>query len=185
MTKKLILWIASLLLITGIVLADAQIVIDPVTKKIYITWLSGEISTWTTQTNTGSTWTIQTISTWTNNTIIAPTITTGSEFDYALNRMFLNGLTKYNTISWYRSNDFLTREEAAKIISQAYTKLWYTTQTINTWCAFKDLTWANPELKIYIQNVCQRGIMKGNAGKFMPNQQLTRPEAMAILVRMF
>jgi hypothetical protein len=27
--------------------------------------------------------------------------------------------------------------------------------------------------------------MKGNAGKFMPNQQLTRPESMAILVRMF
>jgi hypothetical protein len=34
--------------------------------------------------------------------------------------MYTNGLTKYDNETDYRSNDYMTREEAAKIIGQAY-----------------------------------------------------------------
>jgi len=34
--------------------------------------------------------------------------------------MYTNGLTKYSDENEYRPDDFLTREEVAKIIGQAY-----------------------------------------------------------------
>ena len=37
----------------------------------------------------------------------------------------------------------------------------------------------------HVANACKRGLFKGYQGNFMPFQALTRPEAMAVLVRMF
>ena len=99
--------------------------------------------------------------------------------------MFNNGITKYNTSSGFRQFDLLTREETAKMIAQTYTILGYTNTSNQTGCVFSDKKSFNPELSGYITQVCQLGIMKGANGKFMPTQKLTRPEAMAILVRMF
>ncbi len=45
---------------------------------------------------------------------------TGDELDKAHYRMYQNGLTKYDTLSGYRPDDPLLRQEAAKIIGQAY-----------------------------------------------------------------
>ncbi len=44
----------------------------------------------------------------------------GSELEKAIYRMYHNGLTKYEKLSDYRPEDPLLREEAAKIIGQAY-----------------------------------------------------------------
>jgi hypothetical protein len=46
-----------------------------------------------------------------------------SEFSQALTWMYANGLTQYDNASDYRPDDYLTREEAAKIIGQAYETL--------------------------------------------------------------
>ncbi len=195
MTKK-ILFATALSLVTlgiahNIANAEAQIIIDPVTKTITVTWIvlntwatnTGGIQTGTTQTwiiNTGTvittTWTTQT--TWWLNT-------TWTEFERALSWMFANGLTKYNKPSEYRMYDALTREEAAKMFSEAYNVLGYTKEIRNTNCNFDDKWIFNPELVPFIQNVCQRGIIKGFNNNYMAQKQLTRPEAMAILIRMF
>ncbi len=52
--------------------------------------------------------------------------------------MHANGLTQYNTAELYRPADRLTREEAAKIIGEAYRKLGYPTTTKNENCTFED-----------------------------------------------
>ncbi len=195
MNKKILFATALTLVSLGITYnianADAQIIIDPVTKTITITGMAlntGTTTTWTiqtgsinigtTQTGLTNTGTIQTSAqTWLN--------TTWTEFERALSWMYANGLTKYNKPSEYRMYDALTREEAAKMFSEAYNVLGYTKEIRNTNCDFKDKSIFNPELVPFIQNVCQRGIIKGFNNNYMAQKQLTRPEAMAILIRMF
>ena len=70
--------------------------------------------------------------------------------------MYDNGLTIYNDETSYRGNDGLTREEAAKIIGQAFVKLGYNQDTKNNSCSFSDIGLANPTLTGYIINTCKR-----------------------------
>lgn len=204
MTKKSIvsiIWAFWLLAISyqlsANVNADAQIIIDPITKTITITGINlatGTTTTWAiTQTGSTKTGTViasgneaihlqsgsntVTIQTWLN--------TTWTEFERALSWMYANWLTKYNKPSDYRMYDELTREEAAKMIAQAYVVLWYTQTQKNTACTFSDSGEFNPELTWFIKQVCGRWVIKWANGKYMPTKKLTRPEAMAILVRMF
>lgn len=169
---------------------DFQIVIDPITKKI-------TIISWTGQTNTGSanTGTMintgTTTSTWADDEIDEETDieedvnSWASEFQLALNWMFVNGLTKYDNQIEYRPYDGLTREEAAKIIGQAYSIFWYEDKVKNSDCTFSDMNQVDPTLSGYVMNVCKRWLFKWSNGKFMPKQVLTRPQAMAVIIRMF
>ena len=99
--------------------------------------------------------------------------------------MYANGLTSYSGETTYRPDDFLTREEVAKIIWQAYIVLGYSTAEKNTNCTFSDMNQVDPTLSGYVINACKRGLFKWANGKFMPKNTLTRPEAMAVLIRMF
>ena len=95
-------------------------------------------------------------------------------------------MTKYNNETDYRADDGLTREEAAKIIGQAFITFGYTQSTKNTMCTFSDANSINPTLSSFVMNTCKRGIFKGTTdNKFLPTQKLTRPQAMASLVRIF
>ncbi|NOZ44055.1 MAG: hypothetical protein GXP45_02760 [bacterium] len=100
--------------------------------------------------------------------------------------MYANHLTKYADPEEYRPDDYLRREEAAKIMGRLYATLGYdkTPKTI-TACAFLDSNQFDPSLADDIQKVCERGLFKGYEGKYMPNQSLTKPQAMAVLMRMF
>ena len=120
----------------------------------------------------------------TTNTITQVT-NTGTEFQQALSRMYTNGITKYNTESTYRANDSLTREEFAKMISLAYSGFGYDQTDKGGNCGFIDTGKATTELLPYITSACQRGLFKGTQGKFLPRNTITRPEVMAILIRMF
>lgn len=100
--------------------------------------------------------------------------------------MYANGLTKYDNEEEYRPDDGLLREEAAKIIGQAFNVLGYDKSTKNSSCTFSDSSDIDPSLTTYVMNTCKRGIFKGTTdGKFMPREQLTRPQSMALLVRIF
>lgn len=100
--------------------------------------------------------------------------------------MYDNGLTMYNNETDYRADDGLTREEAAKIIGQAFIKLGYNQETKNANCSFLDMSEVNPTLSSFVTNSCKRGIFKGTTSNmFLPTQKLTRPQAMALLVRIF
>lgn len=176
-----------------------EIVIDPITKMIYIsgdnqTWdemddfLDSYLSwqavwTWITSSWNLNSWSNEnTINSWTQ---INTQITWTDEFDIALTRMFGNWLTKYNNKDEYRPYDSITREEAAKMIWQAYIIFWYSQSVKNTACTFQDADIINPELKPYINNTCQRWILKWANWNFMPQDSMTKPQIMAVLLRMF
>lgn len=152
-----------------------QIVIDPITKKITIIYGSG-----TQAANTGSS-----IPPPANTGTVQPGSTIGTEFQQALSWMFNNGLTRYSDETDYRPDDNLTREEVAKIIWQAYTVLGYTATVKNTNCSFSDMNEVDPSLSGYVVHACQRGLFKGSNGKFLPRNTISRPEAIAVLIRMF
>lgn len=153
-----------------------QIVIDPITKKINIIYGTGASSTETQSTGSQNPTTGDNQNNWTS---------TGTEFQKALQWMFTNGLTKYSNENEYRPDDFLTREEVAKIIGQAYITLGYEPTEKNTSCTFSDIAEVDLSLSGYVINSCKRGLFKWANGKFLPKNTITRPEAMAVLIRMF
>lgn len=105
--------------------------------------------------------------------------------DKALYWMYQNGLTQYDTLQGYRPDDTLLREEAAKIIGQAYIVLGYDQTTKYTQCTFSDQNIFNHSLAPFIQKTCSYGIFKGAYGKFLPHNSLTKAETLAVLIRIF
>lgn len=173
---------------------EPQIIIDTGTKTIYVsgyidTWIvnTWTIDTWATNTWDANTWAIDTwtIDTWT----ILPTTWTNidpeDEFAAALAWMYANWLTMYNNSGDYRMYDVLTREEAAKIIWQAYAVFGLDTGVIkNNSCTFQDANSFNPTLSTHIANVCQWWLFQWSDWNYMPRNNLTKAQAMAVLIRM-
>ena len=160
---------------------DFSIIIDPTTKQITVT-----MNTWTITTGTNTTGTTTTGNITTTGTTAIATTTTWTEFQQALAWMYANGLTMYNNETSYRPDDWLLREEAAKIIGQAFVVLGYAQTTKNNNCTFLDSVNIDPTLTSHVTNTCKRGIFKGTTEwNFLPREQLTRPQAMALLVRIF
>jgi len=205
MNKKL-LWIAfitTVLLLTFPTKADTTGTVNTGTVNTWISItgncypvISGLVISVVCTTGTINTGTVNTgiintgtVNTWTTTgTIIIPPapIYTGTEFQQAIAWMYANGLTKYNNEKDYRADDGLTREEAAKIIGQAFITLGYSQETKNTNCGFTDANQINPTLSGFVVNTCKRWIFKGTTdNKFLPAQKLSRPQAMALLVRIF
>ena len=168
---------------------EPQILIDTGTKTIYV---SGYVDTWASNTWANSTWDTATwnINTWDTNTwTFTPAtwsnLTFEEEFALALSWMYNNWLTMYNNSGDYRMYDLLTREEAAKIIWQAYNVFGLDTGvTKNTACTFEDSNLFNPTLSSHIANVCKWWLFQGSNWKYLPRENLTKAQAMAVLVRM-
>ena len=209
--KKSLSTIAGIALgvsISSLALANSQpkIIIDPTTNKILIqTWgqtlsldQAKALSTGQNSTFTGAKATTLSgiVSTGINNTgnIQAPKpqlpeIKKGTEnwteLERAISWMYANGLTQYNTLSGYRPADPVLREEAAKIISQAYRILGYPQETKNTQCKFSDEKSFNTTLSGFIAESCKWGIFKGANGEFLPHRTLSKAEALTVLMRIF
>lgn len=174
-----------------------EIIIDPITKKIYI---SGWALDNTSESNFLNSYIDSQIDSWWSNTLnntwntIVPIINTiqqtinlswASELDLALSWMYANWLTKYNNSTDYRPYDNILREEAAKIFANAYIKFWYSQLVKNNNCSFEDSNTINPELLQYTLNTCSRDIMKWMNNNFMPQNNLTKWQIITILIRMF
>lgn len=167
-----------------------EILIDTWTKTIYI---SGYVNTG--NINTGNIDTGTNITTWANSdtgmnitwNILTWTdpINPEDEFANALAWMYKNWLTMYDNSGDYRMYDLLTREEAAKIIWQAYNVFWLDTWLVkNTACSFSDSNIFDPTLKNHIANVCQWWLFQWANWAYLPKDNLTKAQAMAVLVRM-
>lgn len=192
---------------------DLNLWLDLWTWDVTNTWSKSEINTWNNiESNTWNVLTWTEISTWNNNIVqeeteintgtdsttwIAPKLNFGpnvnvellswNEFDRALYRMYQNWLTKYDNETDYRAYDNLTREEAAKIIWQLYSQLWY--EQTDKWfnCSFVDTNMFNPTLAEHIYNVCRRWIFRWNdkTQQYMPQDYLTKGQLLAVLLRIF
>ena len=84
--------------------------------------------------------------------------------------MYANGLTKYNSLSGYRPQDPVLREESAKIIAQAYRILGYPQESKNSQCSFSDEKNFDSSLSSFIADSCKWGIFKGANGQFLPHK---------------
>jgi hypothetical protein len=161
-----------------------QILIDTSTNTIYI---SGYVQSWATDTwsnidtNTGNVELEDTAEIETNTT----PVDLETEFANALAWMYSNWLTMYDNKEEYRMYDLVTREEASKIIWKAYSVLWYSDIVKNASCSFSDSDTFDPTLSSHISNVCKRWLFKGSNGKYMPQDNLTKAQWMAVLLRMF
>lgn len=90
-------------------------------------------------------------------------------------------LTKYNTEKEFRPNDSITRGEAAKFVAQYANAAWLETVAWN--CSFNDTTAYDETLRPFITQACDFGLLKWYKGKFMPHNNITQAQALAIVVR--
>lgn len=120
-----------------------------------------------------------------NNNTTSETHDPVIEFDVALSWMYTNGLTTYNTVDGYMPFNNLTREQFAKMVRQFYVAMGYDTSTKNTACNFVDIENADPTLIPHINETCRLGIFRWSRGRFMPFNQITRAEVMAVLLRIY
>ena len=96
--------------------------------------------------------------------------------------MYTNGLTSLSSVSTFKVDNYLTREQSAKFFVQFTEKiLGTTTTTSNT--SFSDLSSADSTLKSYIAKAGEMGLLKGYNGKFSPQSQLTRAQAITVIIR--
>ena len=160
------------------------------------TW--NQASTWNTALTWNNIWTWSQTNSWTNiNSWSANTwwrslwenvnaeLLSWDEFDKAQYWMYMNWLTKFDKFDDYRPYDSLTREEAAKMIGQLYSVLWF--EKKDKWfdCNFVDTNLFNPTLAEHIYNVCRRWIFKWNSNthQYMPRDSLTKWQLLAVLMR--
>jgi len=192
------------------------IIIDPVTYEIKIVdETTGkeitektleEESKNTSTTSNPTTWTTNPTTTWNTNTQpsieqetgvdqtktierVAPLTTTQptkTELEQAIAWMYSIGMTKFNTVTSFQWDNFLTREQLAKIIDRFYTVMAYPLEQKNSACSFNDLKQADTTLQGHIVQTCKLGIFKGYAdGSFRPFKNITHAEMLAVMMRIY
>ena len=199
------IWILSFLgiCVSSVVLANNQpkITIDPATNKILIQTWGQTLSLEDVKNQSGSkalSWATTTSLSWTLTTgattppptknplpTIKPGAETGTELEKAISWMYANGLTKYDSLSGYRPQDPVLREESAKIIAQAYRILGYPQESKNSQCSFSDEKSFDSSLSSFITDSCKWGIFKWANGQFLPHKTLSKAESLTVLMRIF
>lgn len=103
----------------------------------------------------------------------------------AIKWMYDNWLTQYDTPEKFWSNDYLTREQAAKFFTTFYSKVLNKKFNGNVDLkVFSDMNEANPELKQHISQAYNIWLFKGFRWKFMPKNKLTQAQAISVAIRM-
>lgn len=103
-------------------------------------------------------------------------------YDFAFN----NGMTTMETMTTFRADDMITRQEAAKmLVAYAESSFGKSLDTLSGACTitYTDEATFDPTLKLSVYNACAYQMMKWSQGKFFPNDTLTKGQALAILMR--
>lgn len=105
---------------------------------------------------------------------------------------FEYGITSMDTLVSFRADDYISRQEAAKmIVGFAKAKLdansMGSLMNANASCAFSDKAQFGSTLSAFVTQSCQYGFMRGDVknGKawFNPQGNLTKAQALAVLIR--
>ena len=104
--------------------------------------------------------------------------------DDAVTWMNTNWLTIFTTIKDYQPNNYIRRDEAAKLFVK-FAKIVQkdTYKKTAEECKFSDLNNAHADLKDIVVESCRLGIFQWANGKFMPRNSITNEQAVAVLVR--
>jgi len=107
------------------------------------------------------------------------------EFDLALTRMYENGMTKYDNVTTYWMQYWVIREQWAKFFSMFMGDILEKNQESVTWqwCDFTDSETFDPTLAEAIDTSCEQWLFKWTQWAFLPQQPLTKAQALTVLVR--
>ncbi len=109
------------------------------------------------------------------------------ELDEAVKFMHDNGMTKYVTVTDYKSEDSLTREQTAKIMVEFSSKILWKIIPSESICSFADLNQSDPEFRNYIEESCTMWIfkwkIKDGVTIFDPKANISKAEFITVLVR--
>ena len=98
--------------------------------------------------------------------------------------MYDNWLTRYQDINNFLPYNEITREQAAKFFVEFAAKvLWKEKWNIETYDIFNDIEQTDPTLKDYVVYSNNMKMFNGNNWYFMPNNNLTIAQAIAVLIR--
>ncbi len=103
-------------------------------------------------------------------------------YDFGFNQ----GMTTMQSTQEYRANDAITRQEAAKMfVTLAEKTYWKSYGSFPEVCntPYKDESLFDPTLKSFIYDACAHEIMKWSKGTFMPNDLITKWQAIAVMMR--
>ncbi|USN56994.1 MAG: META domain-containing protein [Candidatus Peribacteria bacterium] len=94
-------------------------------------------------------------------------------------------VTSYNNTTDFRVDDYLTREQAAKMIPAALSAMNINLDIDGTTnCEWSDSDDIDPTLSEYVIQSCQQGLFQGtDDGEFLPNQALTNEQLHIVLGR--
>ena len=122
---------------------------------------------------------------WKTQCIKIDTSSRDAELKKAIERMYENWLTQYNTPETFWGDKYLTREQASKFFVTFYSKILgkKLTDNINS-KAFSDINEANSGLIYFLSQANDMGLFKGVKWKFMPKNKLTQAQAIAVAIRM-
>lgn len=129
--------------------------------------------------------TVESINLWWKDTSNNINNTGNNKLELAIQWMYDNWLSIYNTPQTFMSNNYLTREQASKFFVQFASKV-QNKDKWNIWSynIYSDIENANPTLKDYIVYASNMWLFKWNNNKFMPFNNLTQAQALAVTIRM-
>lgn len=144
-------------------------------------------------------WDIISTTSWTNTTIDLtanieepntnpvnqlPELERDAEFLMSLRWLYDQWLTKFQDPEKYMPENYLSRVDAAKMLSILSRKVFGNNVLNKEACAYTDITSYDDTTKWQIKDACQLGIFK-SASLFNPNQWITKAQVIVVLVRMF
>ena len=123
---------------------------------------------------------------WINTGIVQNNIDSNlSDLEIAIKWMYDNWLTIFDTPQTFMSNNYLTREQASKFFVQFANKVLNKDKGyIESYDIYPDISNADPTLKDYIIYASNMWLFKWNNGKFMPFNNLTQAQSLAVVIRM-
>lgn len=105
------------------------------------------------------------------------------ELQEAISWMYNQWLTTFKTISSFMWEDYLTREQASKFFVQFWKKILWKIVDTKKIVILGDLKKANGTLQSYIKEANQLGLFKWANGMFLPFNNLTRAQTIAVIIR--
>lgn len=97
------------------------------------------------------------------------------------------GITKYDTTAAFMPNDFLTREQAAKMLMVTLEQIGTTDRMLKLLpgsCEWTDAALIDPSLKDRVDTSCRKGLFQGSPDRaFMPQAILTDTDMSTVLTR--
>lgn len=121
---------------------------------------------------------------WTNPINQLPELERDAEFLMSLRWLYDNGLTKFQDPENYMPDNYLSRVDAAKMLSILSRKVFENSKLNQESCAYTDISNYDDTTKWQVTDACQLGIFK-SASLFNPDQAITKAQVIVVLIRMF